>query len=105
MKRLPELGTDAIVRISRQGGFAAVTALSRPREIDFAQCNPDQRDQVCSVLQTCLPVTEENAGAADRRFYRIELQFDQHNTQRALVLQVPEEGAPDDLVQLWKKGT
>lgn len=106
MKRLPELGTDAIVRISRQGGFAAVTALSRPREIDFAQCNPDQRDQVCSVLQTCLPVTTEgNAGAADRRFYRIELQFGQQNIQRDLVLQVPEEGAPDDLVLLWKEGT
>lgn len=101
MKRLPELGADTIVRISRQGGFAALAALSRPREIDFAQCDPGQRGQVCSVLQTCLPVATPDAGSGDQRFYRIELAF----RQGELVLQVPEERAPRDLVQLWEKGT
>lgn len=105
MKRLPELGIDTIVRISRQGGFAALATLSRPREIDFAQCDPNQRGQVCSVLQTCLPVATTDAGTGDRRFYRIELQFRQQEAQDELVLQVPEERAPEDLVQLWDKGT
>ncbi|SDI50453.1 hypothetical protein SAMN05216588_11832 [Pseudomonas flavescens] len=104
MKRLPELGSDAVVRISRQGGFAAIAALSHPREIDFAQCDPNQRGQVCSVLQTCLPMASQEAGKGDQRFYRIELRIARQDAPGELVLQIPEERAPSDLVKLWEKG-
>ena len=50
MKNLPELGDDSVVRVSRQGGVAAIHSLSRPREIEFAQCDISQRSRICSVL-------------------------------------------------------
>lgn len=104
MKSLPELGNSAIVRISRQGGFAAISALSRPREIDFAQCDPDQRGQVCSILQSCLPESTAEAGKGDQRFYRIELQVPRQEQPGEMVLQIPEDRAPGELVRLWKDG-
>lgn len=104
MKELPELGANAVVRISRQGGFAAISALSRPREIDFAQCDPAQRGQVCSVLENCLSVARPEVGKGDQRFYRIELQVPRQQEQGELVLQIPEEQAPRELIRLWEKG-
>lgn len=104
MKSLPELGASAIVRISRQGGFAAIGALSRPREIDFAQCDPGQRGQVCSVLESCLAASTPEAGKGDQRFYRIELEVPRQNEHSEMVLQIPEDRAPGDLVRLWEHG-
>lgn len=104
MNKLPPLSDEALVRISRQGGFAAVAALSRPREIDFAQCDPNQRGKVCSLLEACLPVASDAVGRGDQRFYRIELQTCARRAQEELVLNVPEEQAPRDLVTLWEKG-
>ena len=57
MKTLPTLDDNAVVRVSRQGGIAAIHALTRPREIEFAQCNVDQRTRICSLLEGCLPMT------------------------------------------------
>lgn len=37
MRELPPLGKDTVVRLSRQGGFAPLHALSKPREIEFGQ--------------------------------------------------------------------
>ena len=104
MKQLPALGTDATVRLSRQGGFAAMQALSRPREIDFASCDEQQRGQVCSVLEGCLPLASATAGQGDRRYYQIELRYRENDRDRELLLQVPEELAPGELVRLWDKG-
>lgn len=103
MNKLPPLTDEALVRISRQGGFAAIAALSRPREIDFAQCDPEQRGQVCSLLEACLPIASSQSGQGDRRFYRIELRTCAERAQE-MVLNVPEEQAPRDLVTLWEKG-
>ena len=103
MNKLPPLSDEALVRISRQGGFAAIAALSRPREIDFARCAPQQRGQVCSLLEACLPIASDQAGRGDQRFYRIELQTCAQRMQE-MVLNVPEEQAPRDLVALWEKG-
>ncbi|MHA6495270.1 protealysin inhibitor emfourin [Pseudomonas borbori] len=105
MKRLPELGSDAVVRLSRQGGVAAIQALSRPREIEFAECDEHQRGQICSVLEGCLPLANNaTTGRGDQRFYRIELRYRQDEKDDELVIQVPENEAPGDLVRLWDKG-
>lgn len=104
MKRLPALGRDATVRLSRQGGFAALQALSRPREFDFARCDEQQRGQICSVLEGCLPLAAGDSGQGDRRYYQIELRFREDERADEIVLRIPEEQAPGDLVRLWDKG-
>ncbi|TLX56651.1 hypothetical protein DN824_14665 [Stutzerimonas nosocomialis] len=104
MKRLPELGQDTVVRLSRQGGFAAMSMLSRPREIDFAQCDPGQRGQICSLLEGCLPLSTPQAGQGDQRYYKVELRYRREDADDELVLRIPEERAPGDLVRLWDKG-
>lgn len=104
MKKLPALGNDATVRLSRQGGLATMQALSRPREIDFAACNEQQRGQICNVLEGCLPLAAQDSGRGDRRYYQIELRFRKNEQEDEMVLQVPEEQAPGELVRLWDKG-
>jgi len=104
MKQLPALGNDTTVRLSRQGGFAALQVLSRPREIDFSNCNEQQRGQICSVLEGCLPLATSSSGQGDRRYYQIELRYRQNERDDEMVLQVPEEQAPGELVRLWDKG-
>ncbi len=70
MKTLPKLDDKAVIRLSRQGGVAAIHALTRPREIEFAQCDLDQRTRICSVLEGCLPLTSSTPGRGDQRFFR-----------------------------------
>ena len=105
MKQLPPLGADTVVRLSRQGGVAAMPGLARPREIDFAQCDADQRTQICSLIEGCLPLADTSAsGRGDQRFYRIEMRYRVQEQDDELVLQVPENHAPSELVRLWDKG-
>lgn len=104
MKQLPPLGKDASVRLSRQGGFAAIQALSRPREIDFASCDEQQRGQLCSLLEGCLPLASDDGGRGDRRYYQIELRYRARERDDEMVLRIPEEQAPGELVRLWDKG-
>lgn len=104
MKTLPTLDDHAVVRLSRQGGVAAIHAFTRPREIEFAQCNFDQRTRICSVLEGCLSLASASPGRGDQRFYEIEVRYrvDEHDDK--LVLKVPEDQAPGELVHLWDKG-
>ena len=104
IKRLPKLGDNATLRLSRQGGVAAIQALSRPREIEFSQCNEQQRGQICSLLEGCLPLANRPAGRGDQRYYRIELRYREDEQDDEMVLQIPEEQAPGELVRLWDKG-
>ncbi len=104
MKQLPKLGDDTTLRLSRQGGVAAIQALSRPREIEFAQCSEQQRGQICSVLEGCLPLANSSSGRGDQRYYQIELRYREHEQDDEMVLRIPEEQAPGELVRLWDKG-
>jgi len=54
--KMPALGPETSLRISRQGGLVAAPALTRPRQIEFADCDPAQRRGLCSVVERCLPV-------------------------------------------------
>lgn len=104
MKNLPTLDERAVVRLSRQGGFAAIQALSRPREIEFAQCDTDQRSRICLLLEGCLPLASSTSGSGDQRFYQIEVRFCVGEQNDEVVLKVPEDQAPGELVRLWDKG-
>ncbi|MDB6446940.1 MULTISPECIES: protealysin inhibitor emfourin [unclassified Pseudomonas] len=104
MKNLPDLDDKAVVRLSRQGGVAAIHALTRPREIEFAQCDLDQRTRICSVLEGCLPLTSSTPGRGDQRFFQIEVRYRTNDQDDEMVLQVPEDRAPGELIQLWDKG-
>lgn len=104
MKTLPELGDKAVVRLSRQGGLAPIHALTRPREIEFAQCDIDQRMRICTLLEGCLPLTQESSGRGDQRFYQIEVRYRVDEQDDQMVLKVPEDQAPGELVHLWDKG-
>ncbi|WP_339532908.1 protealysin inhibitor emfourin [Pseudomonas mucidolens] len=101
MKTLPPLGDEATVKLSRQGGVAAIQALTRPREIEFAQCDLDQRQRILNVIEGCLPLDSSQAGQGDRRFYQIEVRV---RLDDQLMLQIPEDQAPGELVLLWDKG-
>ncbi|WP_312775312.1 protealysin inhibitor emfourin [Pseudomonas rhodesiae] len=102
MKELPALGNDATVRLSRQGG--QVTTMTRPREIAFAQCNVDEREQICNVLNRCLPQTSTDVGRGDQRFYQIEVRYRSDNRDDQLRFTVPEDQASEELKRLWDKG-
>lgn len=100
MKTLPDLGEDSVLRVSRQGGVAAIHSLSRPREIEFAQCDISQRSRICSVLEGCLTLDSSDSGRGDQRFYQIEVSY----KSGEMTLKVPEDRAPGELVHLWDKG-
>ena len=104
IKQLPRLGDDTTLRLSRQGGVAAIQALSRPREIEFSQCDEHQRGQICSLLEGCLPLTSRTSGRGDQRYYQIELRYRQHEQDDEMILRIPEEQAPEELGRLWDKG-
>jgi len=104
MKTLPTLGNDAVVRLSRQGGVAAIHALTRPRRIEFAQCDLDQRTRICSLLEGCLPLADSASGRGDQRFFEIEVHFRSGEHDDRMVMKVPEDQAPGELVRLWDKG-
>ncbi|WP_434610866.1 hypothetical protein J3P80_15000 [Pseudomonas sp. D2-30] len=104
MKTLPDLDDKAVVKLSRQGGVAAIHALTRPREIEFAQCDIDQRTRICSVLEGCLPLTSSTPGRGDQRYFQIEVRYRANDRDDEMVLQVPEDRAPGELVHLWDKG-
>lgn len=104
MKTLPDLDDKAVVKLSRQGGVAAIHALTRPREIEFAQCDFDQRTRICSVLEGCLPLTSSTPGRGDQRYFQIEVRYRSNDQDDKMVLQVPEDRAPGELVHLWDKG-
>ncbi|WLG97791.1 hypothetical protein J3P89_10070 [Pseudomonas sp. Z1-14] len=104
MKTLPDLDDKAVVKLSRQGGVAAIHALTRPREIEFAQCDINQRSRICSVLEGCLPLTSSTPGRGDQRYFQIEVRYRANDQDDEMVLQVPEDRAPGELVHLWDKG-
>jgi len=102
--KMPALGPDASVRVSRQGGFAAAPGLARPRQIEFADCNAAQRQGLCSVLEQCLPVASKHVGHGDQRFFKVEVHYRRENDDAEMILQIAEERAPQELLQLWKDG-
>ncbi|EWC42582.1 hypothetical protein GFL09_19155 [Pseudomonas stutzeri] len=102
--KMPELGPNTSLRVSREGGFVAAPGLARPRRIEFTGCDTTQRQALCSVLERCLAVAGKIVGSGDQRYFRVELHYRRGNADAELVLQIPEDRAPRELVQLWQHG-
>jgi hypothetical protein len=51
-----------------------------------------------------LPLTSPSPGRGDQRFYQIELRYRTGEQDDQMVLKVPEDQAPGELVRLWDKG-
>ncbi|WP_428943759.1 protealysin inhibitor emfourin [Pantoea sp. FN060301] len=107
--RLPELSDDAVIDMAREGGFAYIPKLTGPRRIALAQLSPPQREHVCSVLRQALPLGEppgeENpAGRGDQRYFRIKISYATSQHAGSIVLLIPEDLAPPELLQLWQEG-
>lgn len=105
---LPELNNDAIIDVVREGGFAYIPKLAGPRRFALAQLSIPQREHVCSVLRQALalgkPEDEQNGpGSGDRRYFRLEISYSRQQVNR-IVIVIPEELAPDELVRLWQDG-
>ena len=103
MNRLPPLHSLRVVRLSREGGVAALPGLRRPCAIHLENCPPSAREALRVLLDQALPcaVAPEQAGRSDRRFFLLELDFAE---QDALIFSIPEDAAPQDLIQLWRRG-
>lgn len=52
------------------------------------------------MLKGCLPLDSSESGRGDQRFYQIEVRYQSGE----MVLKVPEDRAPGELVHLWDKG-
>lgn len=109
MNSLPELSDDAVIDVAREGGFAFIPKLSGARRIALAQLDPPQREHVCGVLRRVLPLGEppggQNcAGRGDQRYYRIEISYATQHQSGNIVILIPEDQAPPELVQLWHDG-
>lgn len=109
MNSFPELSDDAVIDVAREGGFAFIPKLSAAKRIALAQLDPPQREHVCSVLRRALPLGEppgeqSRAGRGDQRYYRIEITYSTQQHSGNIVILVPEDQAPPELVQLWHDG-
>ncbi|WP_158782638.1 protealysin inhibitor emfourin [Pantoea sp. BAV 3049] len=109
MNVIPELSDDAVIDVAREGGFAYIPKLAEPRRITLAQLNPAQRESVCNVLRQALPLGEPQgeqcqAGKGDRRYYRIAISYATQQQAGNIVILIPEELAPPELVRLWQDG-
>ncbi len=102
--KMPALGPETSLRISRQGGLVAAPALARPRQIEFADCDPAQRRGLCSVVERCLLVASKDVGRSDQRFFKVELHYRREDSDAEMILQIAEERAPQELLRLWQDG-
>lgn len=103
MIELPSLTEARLVRLSRQGGLAYLPARAAPREFDLQACPEATRRELCMALQQAAThATVEDAAGGDQRHFRIEIWFMEEAP--SVRFQVPEHGAPEALVRLWKGG-
>ncbi|HLT04945.1 MAG TPA: protealysin inhibitor emfourin [Pseudomonas sp.] len=104
MKPLPPMRRLRVLRLSREGGVAALPGLRRPCAIRLEDCEPPAREALCALLDRALSdaVPEEQAGRGDQRFFQLELLF--ADQAEELRFSIPEDAAPEALVQLWRDG-
>ncbi|WP_251976896.1 protealysin inhibitor emfourin [Salinicola avicenniae] len=99
----PPLAPDAVLAVSRDGGFAAMPGLNRERRIDCRTLSPAQRQRLQAVLAEVERQSgQECAPGADRRVFRVVLlsAAGQPDWEREL----DESLTPKQVIGLWKLG-
>lgn len=100
MSTLPPLDAGTVLRLSREGGVAAMPGLRRERQVALDGFDPAQRQRLHALLETCAARTlpRARAGAGDRRYFAIA--WDGPDEP----LRIAEDEAPAELVRLWRDG-
>ncbi|ALR07744.1 hypothetical protein B9J09_06860 [Xylella fastidiosa subsp. pauca] len=111
---MAELNDDIVLDIACEGGCAWIPKLAKPRRVTLRQMNPLQRERICNTLLQVLPLgktpgAQSSVGRGDQRYYRIEISNIIQNQKHVgdgdtIILLIPEDQAPPELVQLWKEG-
>ena len=101
--QVPELTDDAVVELAREGGGL--------RRIALSTLNSTQRQRVVNILEQAIPRGEPpgqrtSPGGGDQRYFRIQIIWTRHNQAQYtdIIVLVPEQEAPESLVELWQKG-
>ena len=109
--QVPELTDDAVVELAREGGVAFIPRLSGQRNITLSSLNEAQRQRVVSILEQAIPRGQppgqtSSPGSGDQRYFRIQIFWTRHNEAQYtdIIVLVPEQEAPESLVELWQKG-
>lgn len=103
MTHPPRLGPTSILAVVREGGFAALPGLEKPRQIDCRELNERQRARLQSMLDEIeRRYSASAAPGADRRIFRLTLEAPAQGSswQREL----DEAATPRLLIGLWKRG-
>ena len=100
---LADLSDDAVIELAREGGVAWIPALSGMRKIVVAKLNEQQKQRIATILQQSLPLGKppgqpDSPGRGDQR----QIVSEQH--YHSLIILIPEDRAPDSLVELWRDG-
>lgn len=103
----PELTDDMVIELAREGGLAFIPKLSGKRRIVIAELSPAQRQRLDAILRQTLPFSKppgqaDSPGRGDQRFYRLQFIWSSH--QPDLLLLIPENKAPESLIELWREG-
>jgi hypothetical protein len=109
--QVPELTDDAVVELAREGGVAFIPKLSGQRTITLSSLKEAPRQRVVNILEQAFPRGQPpgeptSPGSGDQRYFRIQIIWTQHNQAQYtdMIVLVPEQEAPESLVELWQKG-
>ena len=99
------------IELAREGGVAFIPKLSGQRTIALSSLNEAQRQRVVSILEQAFPRGQppgqaSSPGSGDQRYFRIQIIWTGQNQAHYadIIVLVPEQEAPESLVELWKKG-
>ncbi|KAI3489506.1 hypothetical protein L1887_46552 [Cichorium endivia] len=98
-------------QLAREGGVAFIPRLSGQRTIALSSLNEAQRQRLVSILEQAFPRGQppgqaSSPGSGDQRYFRIQIIWTGQNQAHYadIVVLVPEQEAPESLVELWQKG-
>ncbi|WP_353979351.1 protealysin inhibitor emfourin [Salinicola endophyticus] len=99
---VPRLAPTAVLAVVREGGFAAMPGLERPRRIDCRELSEPQRERLQRLLDEIdRQAPAEPVAGADRRVFRLSLEQPEAECWQCAL---DETQAPRGVVGLWQHG-
>ncbi|WP_157956968.1 protealysin inhibitor emfourin [Salinicola aestuarinus] len=98
----PRLEMQAVLALVREGGFAAMPGLERPRRIVCAELSEGQWQRLQALLDEIERRHAEASSGADRRRFRLTLELPDRGT--SWQCELDEATTPTVIVGLWKRG-